>query len=113
MIGMRAPRERRARAPREGDRNAKESEVRPGRCIVGRDRVCGPAGRGFGWSYDRGGPIERGADRPGGKGILPPPLRPPALLRWTLSSGLRWILSSGLWRILSPGLRRILSPGLL
>src|SRR5450759_571492 len=97
MIGMRAPSENRARAPEEGDRNAKESEVRPGRCIVLRDRVCGPAGRGFGWSYDRDEPIERRADRPGGKGTLSPPLRSPALLR----------------RTLSPGLRRILSPGLL
>src|SRR5450631_2910102 len=96
MIGMRAPSESRARAPEVGDRNAKESEVRPGRCIVRRDRVCGPAGRGFGWSYDCGEPIERGADRPGRKGILSPPLRPPALLRRTLSPGVRRILSSGL-----------------
>src|ERR1700731_1206199 len=101
---MRAPSESRARAPEEGDRNAKESEVRPGRCIVRRDRVCGPADGGFGWSYDCGEPIERGADRPGG-GILSPPLRSPALLRRTLSPGLRRILSPGLRRTLSPGLR--------
>src|SRR3984893_13755408 len=107
MIGMRAPSESRARAPEDGDRNAKESEVRPGRCIVRRDRFCGPAGGGFGWSYGRGEPIERGADRPGGKGILSPPLRSPALLRRTLSPGLRRTLSPGLRRILSPRLRRI------
>ena len=89
------PSESRAHAPEEGDRNAKEFEVRPGRCIVRHDRVCGLASRGFGWSYDRDEPIERRSDRPGGKGILSPPLRSPALLRRTLSPGLRRILSAG------------------
>src|SRR5476651_194463 len=67
MIGMRAPSESRAHAPEEGDRNAKESEVRPGHCIVRRDRVSAPPAEVLAGPMTAASPLSVGLTAPAEK----------------------------------------------